>query len=499
MTNKFNPIDRRKFLKTIGLGAAAVGIASLYNCLGKKQVRPNILFIMTDDHAPHAMSCYGSKVNTTPNLDRIANEGIRLDNCYCTNSICGPSRAVILTGKYSHINGFKANEGIEFDGSQPTLPKILQKNGYQTALIGKWHLGSEPTGFDYYTTLPNQGRYYAPRFIEKGNWPNAKEEDGYVTDIITDKTIDWLDNRDTEKPFFLMCHQKAPHRSWRPDEKHWKLFKDKHIPEPGDLLDRRVGKSDAVRSTQMEMETHMHPDDTDAYPPEGLAGDELTKWRYQKFMRKYLACVASVDDNVGRLLDYLDKSRLSENTIVVYTSDQGFFIGDHGFFDKRIMYEEALQMPFVMKYPKGIKSGSISTDIMINADFAPTFLEYAGIEISNDIQGRSFKSICSGKTPEDWRQSMYYRYYGYPDWHMVDKHYGIRTKTHKLIHFYGYSDEWEFYDLQKDPTEKTNEYNNPNYQKSIAKLKTELYGLMEKYKDEKPIPGQMEKLDKIFY
>jgi len=493
--------NRREFLKKMGLGSLALATSKLQGLpfLQDKDERPNILFIMTDDHASRAMSCYGSEMNETPNIDRIAQEGIKLDNCFCTNSICGPSRATILTGKYSHKNGFKSNKTEAFDGSQQTLPKILRQNGYETAMIGKWHLRSEPTGFDYYKVLPGQGKYFSPEFIKKGEWPNTVEEEGYVTDVITDETIEWLENRNNNNPFFLMSHHKAPHRPWRPDQKHWDKFKNKHIPAPADLLDEWETKPEAVRKAQMTLEKHMHPLDTGGSPPDSLQGDELTQWRYQHFMRRYLACVASVDDNIGRLLDYLEQNGLKDNTIVVYTSDQGFFLGDHGFFDKRIMYEESLRMPFLMRYPDKIKAGQESDAIVINEDFAPTFLDYAGIKVPSDIQGRSFRTVCQGNTPEDWREAMYYHYYGYPDWHMVDKHYGIRTKKYKLIHYYGYTDEWAFYDLEADPEEQWNLYGKPQYENIINKMKEKLYELMDKYDETKPTPGQVEEADTTKY
>ncbi|MBN2601947.1 MAG: sulfatase-like hydrolase/transferase [Candidatus Marinimicrobia bacterium] len=484
---------RRDFLKTLGVGAVAASLPSwIYSCATGKR-KPNILFIMSDDHAAHAISCYGSKINATPQLDRLASEGMRFDNCFCTNGICAPSRASILTGKYNHLNGMLDNK-LEFDGKQQTLPKLLKPAGYQTAMIGKWHLKSEPTGFDYYKVLPGQGKYFDPLFQINGNWPETTEEKGYVTDIITDEAIQFMRNADSEKPFLLMCHHKAPHRPWQPDPKHWAQFKDREIPEPPTLFDDYKGKASAVKNAEMTLERHMHPLDTGGViAPENLKGKDLVRWRYQLYMRNYLACIASIDDNIGRILDFLKTSGLEENTIVIYTSDQGFFLGDHGWFDKRFMYEESLQMPLIIRYPGVVPKGQVNEDMALNVDFAPTFLDFAGVEIPTDIQGESFRKILQGRTPKNWRQSAYYHYYEYPAWHMVDAHYGIRTKRYKLIHYYGYTDEWEFFDLQDDPQEMNNCYHSPEYQDLIKKLKIELYQLQAYYNVEKPVPMQIEK------
>jgi len=488
-----NKTSRRDFIKVMGVGAVAASLPSwIYSCTSGRK-KPNILFIMSDDHAAHAISCYGSKINKTPQIDRLARDGIRFDNCFCTNGICAPSRATILTGKYSHKNGLIDNK-VTFDGSQQTLPKLLKPAGYQTAMIGKWHLKTEPTGFDYYKVVPDQGRYFNPVFQEKGNWPNTIEEKGYATDIITDETIKYIRSADPEKPFFVMCHHKAPHRPWRPDPKHWELFKDREIPEPPTLFDTYEGKAEAVKNAEMTLEHHMHPMDTGGIPPPPeLKGKDLVRWRYQQFMRNYLACIASIDDNIGRILDFLKGNGLEDNTIVVYTSDQGFFLGDHGWFDKRLMYEESLRMPLIIRYPEEIPKEQVSKDIVLNIDFAPTFLDFAGADIPGDIQGESFRKITRGRTPGNWRQAMYYHYYEYPSWHMVDAHYGIRTQRYKLIHYYGYTDEWEFFDLKDDPLEMDNRYKHPEYQSTIADLKKQMYTLQAKYGDEKPIPRQIEK------
>jgi len=484
MDTKFN---RRQFLKKTGLGAAGLVVGG---CAGKRRLfgsksagdRPNIIFIMADDHASHALSCYGSRINKTPNLDRIAEEGMRFDNCFCTNSICAPSRAVILTGKYSHINGKIDNRRENpFDAGQQTFPKLLQKAGYETAMIGKWHLRTEPTGFDYWNVLPGQGKYHNPEFIEMGE---KKKRAGYVTDLITDSCLNWLKRRKSDKPFLLMYHHKAPHRNWQPDEKHAKMYEDRDIPVPNTFDDDYRTRSDAAREQQMTIARHFRvPGDTKIEPPAGLSGDALKHWKYQRYMEDYLRCVASVDDNVGRLLDYLDESGLAANTVVVYTSDQGFFLGDHGWFDKRFMYEESLRMPLLIRYPRQITPGSVNSDIVLNLDFAPTFLDFAGVAVPADIQGRSFRSLLKGRTPRNWRTSMYYHYYEYPGAHAVKRHYGIRTKRYKLIHFYYDIDAWELYDLKEDPHELNNLYDGPAHRDMVRQLKAELERLRKQYGD----------------
>ncbi|NLE38063.1 MAG: sulfatase, partial [Pirellulaceae bacterium] len=449
--------------------------------------RPNILFIMSDDHASHAMSCYGSKINQTPNLDRIATEGMRFENCFCTNSICGPSRAVILTGKYSHLNGFLDNRNeTRFDGSQQTVAKLLQKAGYQTAMIGKWHLRSDPTGFDYWHILPGQGVYYDPPMIEMGE---PRKHTGYTTDIITDITLDFLKNkRDKDKPFFVMYHHKAPHRSWQPGPNHETLYDDRDIPEPETFNDDYSGRGTAAAVQEMTIEHHLKPFDVKEEPPAGLTGQALKKWKYQRYIKDYLRCVASVDDNVGRVLEYLDESGLADNTVVIYTSDQGFFLGDHGWFDKRFMYEHSLRIPLVVRWPKHVKPGSVNSDIVLNLDFAETFLAIAGAPIPDDMQGRSLVPLLDGHTPDDWRQSMYYRYYEYPAVHMAHKQYGVRTDRYKLIYFNDL-DEWELYDLEEDPNELNSVYDDPAYASVVTELKAELARLKEYYGDDDTVTG----------
>ena len=481
--NQFD-LTRRDFLRAAGVGATSLALPLSALGAPSPSRRPNIIFIMTDDHAAHALSCYGSRINTTPNLDRLAHEGLRFTNCFCTNSICAPSRATILTGKYSHLNGVRDNRD-NFDPAQMTFPKVLRAADYQTAMIGKWHLKNDPTGFDYWNVLPGQGAYHDPTMIEMGQ---RNKHTGYTTDIITDHSLAWLERRDSDRPFLLLCQHKAPHRNWRPDEKHAKMYDGVEIPEPETFNDDYATRCDAARHQAMTIEHHLSPNDLKGAPPEGLEGAALKKWKYQRYIKDYLRCVASVDDNVGRLLAYLDQAGLAENTVVVYTSDQGFFLGDHGWYDKRFMYEESLRMPLLVRYPQEIKAGAVSDDIVLNLDFAPTFLDLAGRKPHADIQGRSFRSIMQGHTPADWRESMYYRYYEYGDegrggWHRVRPHYGVRTKRHKLIHFLDGIDAWELYDLRKDPHELKNVYADPAYAPDVKRLKVELTRLQHQYRD----------------
>ncbi len=475
------------------------------------EARPNILFIMSDDHAAHAISAYGSKINQTPNIDRLAKEGVRFNNCFAVNSICSPSRASVLTGKYSHINGVTVFN--RFDGSQWTVAKALQAAGYHTGMIGKWHLQSDPTGFDYWNILVGQGLYHNPVFIEMGE---RKKLDGYATDIIADRSIEFLKNRPNDKPFFLMCHHKAPHRPWEPDAKHAHMFDDVTIPEPDTFNDDYTTRSDAARTATMRIDRDLTRNDLKLTPPPGLKGAELTtwkagtdkelevvengktnklsgmalkKWKYQRYIKDYLRCVASVDDNVGRLLDYLDQTGLATNTIVIYTSDQGFFLGDHDWFDKRFMYEESIRMPFLVRYPPAIKPGSVNEAMILNVDFAPTFLEFAGLPVSAEVQGRGLKSVLSGKTPDDWRQSWYYRYYHYPADHQVQPHYGVRTDRYKLIYF-NRLNQWELFDLKTDPRELKNIYNDPQRAQTVTELKSEVARFRKELDDHDQLADQ---------
>jgi len=449
--------------------------------------RPNILFIMSDDHAAHAISAYGSKVNKTPNIDRLAKEGMRFVNCFAVNSICTPSRAAILTGKYSHVNGVPVFN--RFDGGQPTLAKYLQAIGYHTGMIGKWHLFSDPTGFDYWNILPGQGVYHAPVLIEMGE---QKKHPGYVTDLITDFSIEFPKKRPKDKPFFLMCHHKAPHRPWQPDAKHAHLYDNVDIPEPSTFNDDYRTRTDAAREATMRIDRDLTRTDLKLEPPPSLSGAALKHWKYERYMKDYLACIASVDDNVGRLLDYLEQSGLAENTIVIYTSDQGFFLGDHNWFDKRFMYEESLRMPFLVRFPGHIKAGAVSRSMILNVDFAPTLMEFAGLEIPADIQGRSFAAVLRGREPKDWRTAMYYRYYHYPQDHRVQPHYGLRTERYKLIYF-NKIDQWELFDLRRDPRELKNVYSDPAQAGTIKRLKEELYGLKKELKDEDQFANEVPK------
>ncbi len=490
-------------------------LVALLGCLSLAEAaqKPNILFIFSDDHAYQALSCYGSKVNKTPNLDRIAKEGMRFENCFVTNSICGPCRAVILTGKYSHLNGFYRN-GNTFNGEQQTFPKLLQNVGYQTAVVGKWHLKSAPTGFDYYHVLKGQGPYYNPQM----RTPDGDvKHTGYTTDVITDEALKFLkEKRDSSKPFMLMYQHKAPHRNWQPGPKHLNKYDDVTIPEPDTLFDDYANRATPASLQAMTIVNHMKPNDlkltpnrsltpeqakvwdraygekNEAFQKAGLEGKELVSWKYQRYIKDYIRCIDSVDENVGRVLDYLDESGLSKNTIVIYTSDQGFYLGEHGWFDKRWMYEESLRTPLMVRWPGVIEPGSVTEKFAVNLDFAETFLDIAGVKVPGDMQGRSLKPVMQGKTPADWQKSMYYHYYEYPGAHSVRRHYGVRTERYKLISFYDMK-EWELFDLEKDPQEMKSVYADPAYANVVVDMKKQLKALQAKYKDDgtilgKPIP-----------
>ena len=466
--------------------------------------QPNILFIMSDDHAAHAISAYsGGRINQTPNMDRIAQAGVRGEHVYCTNSICAPSRAAILSGTYNHVNGVRTLQD-RFDGAQDHVGKRLQDAGYQTAIIGKWHLGhgeeADPTGFDHWCVLPGQGAYYNPDFYTADGKINVE---GYCTDIITDMSLDWLKQRDADKPFFLMCHHKAPHRPWEPSPKYKDLYEDVDIPIPETFHDDHSGHAQAAREAKMTM-WDLNERDLKGPVPAGLSKEEEHHWRYQKYIKDYLRCIASVDDSVGELLDYLEAENLFEDTIVIYTSDQGFFLGDHNWFDKRFMYEESLKMPFLMSYPRAIEAGSVNTDMILNIDFPAMWLDYAGVAVPADWQGESCRACLEGNAPADWRQSMYYRYWMHKDGaHNVWAHFGIRTTDYKLICYYADAldtvdpreagadgkcspeePEWEMFDLKKDPQEMINVYNDVDYEDVVPNLKTKLFNLQSYYKDE---------------
>ncbi len=474
--------------------------------------RPNIIYIMSDDHAAHAIGAYGSKVNETPNLDRLAHEGAVLTNVFATNSICTPSRATIITGQYSHINGVTVFN--RFDSSRMTVAKLLQAGGYYTGMIGKWHLGSDPQGFDHWEILPGQGVYVDPVFYTA---TSQKTYTGrYVTDVLTDLGIDFIEHRPADKPFFLMLHHKAPHRPWDPDSAHGARFAGKWIPEPETLWDHYDTRTDALHENQQRIAKDLTRRDLKLQPPadldaaartawlntkpesvtttiEGktveLTGDALTRWKYQRYMQDYLATVQSVDDSVGHLLDALDRLKLAQNTIVIYTSDQGFFLGDHGLFDKRFMYEESLRMPFLVRWPAAIKPGSRIDAMGLNVDFAPTFLDAAGLPVPAEMQGRSLLPVLRGQTPADWRTSMYYRYYHDPGDHNTRAHYGVRTTTHKLIYFWK-KDQWELFDLVHDPFEMNNLYGQPGQEAITASLKQELQRLKREVKDDDQLANE---------
>jgi len=519
---------------------AILSMATSCTQSGTKQTdaaRPNIILIMSDDHAYQAISAYSNHLMETPNIDRIAKEGILFSNACVTNSICAPSRAVIFTGKHSHLNG-KIDNRFPFDTTQITFPQLLQQGGYQTAIFGKLHFGNNPKGFDQFKILPGQGSYYNPDFITKEKGQIRVE--GYTTDIITDFTLDWLEeDRDAEKPFFLAYWHKAPHREWLPPERHYKEFMKKTFPEPKTLFDDYEGRGSAAREAEMNLLTHMNWGGDSKIPPEvmdelgipetsnwdkrafentvgrmtpeqraawdavynpmiedfkksypGMTEKEKMQWRYQRYMQDYLGSIAAVDDGVGRLLDYLEKNGLSENTLVIYTSDQGFYLGEHGWFDKRFIYEESFKTPLLAKWPGVIEPGSASDQMVQNLDFAQTILDAAGIDAPSDMQGESLVPLLKGEEDKWDREAVYYHYYEYPAVHMVKRHYGIVTREYKLAHFYYDVDEWELYDRLKDPLEMLNVYDNPDYADVVDELKEELAALRVKYNDSEELDQQ---------
>ncbi|MFC4992471.1 sulfatase [Rubritalea tangerina] len=484
----------KKYLLAIG-GALVGGILGV----AASTDRPNIVWIFSDDHSFQTIGAYGgrlSELGMTPNIDRLAKEGMRFDRCYVTNSICAPARAVLLTGKHSHLNGKHTNKD-PFDHDQENFAKILQRNGYQTAMIGKIHLHGQMQGFDYWDVLPGQGKYYNPDFIsEKGREKNT----GYVSDVITDKTVNWLDKqRDKKKPFMLMMHHKAPHRNWTPAERHMAMYEDVMILEPENLFDNYEGRGAAARGQAMSIAKSMglkydlkvgkggqFEERTAAFEKLELSGNALVKWKYQTYMKDYLRCIWAVDESVGKVLDYLEASGLAENTVVMYSSDQGFYMGEHGWFDKRFMYEESYRTPLLVRWPGKVKAGSVNEDLAQNLDFAETFLDIAGVEAPDEMQGESLVPLMEGKVPEDWRKSLYYHYYEYPGAHSVRRHEGVSEKRFKLIRFYGKNvpggEEWEFYDLENDPAEMKSEYANPEYAAEVKRLKKELQRLRVYYR-----------------
>jgi N-acetylglucosamine-6-sulfatase len=503
----------RSFLKH----AAAASIAVLFfTAAASSQQQPNIVFIFSDDHAENAISAYGSRINKTPNIDRIAREGAIFLNNTCGNSICAPSRAAILTGKHSHANGQRTN-GETFDSAQMTFPKLMQQAGYQTAMIGKWHLRSDPTGFDHWEILPGQGSYYNPDFYTADG---KTHHEGYVTDVITDLSLEWLDNqRDVDKPFVLMSQHKAPHRIWAPGPDHLTMYDDVEIPEPSSLFDDFANRAPVLADNEMMIADHMmfdydlkvpglnRPDALgrdyengeyarmtpeqkaqwdNAYGPKNeafiaanLEGDDLARWKYQRYIKDYLRSVASVDDNIGRVLDYLDENGLADNTIVIYSSDQGFYLGEHGMYDKRWMYKESFGMPLVMRWPNRIEPGTRVSELTQNIDFAPTFLEAAGVSVPDEMQGESLVPLAEGNVPGNWRKALYYRYYEGGE-HNVAEHEGVRTDRYKLIHYY-VQDQWELFDLENDPEEMNSVYDEPAYADRVAALKRTLEALKDQY------------------
>ena len=499
----------------------------------KKQ--PNILFIMADDHASKAISSYGGGINHTPNIDRIAHEGMRFEHCYVTNSICTPSRATILTGTYNHVNAVTTLE-TPINNRLPNVAKHLKTGGYQTAIIGKWHLGEgkahEPSGFDFWSVLPGQGDYFDPLFIEMGE---SLTEEGYITDIITDKSLDWLSKADKQKPFFLMCHHKAPHREWEPHPKNRSLFMD-DVVVPSTFDDNYKNRARAAAEAKMRIKDDLTYDDLGLVQPEGggevgeksrpfsskrkipnpedasalclidkITGEkfrfnsreEISQFKYQRYIKRYLRTIASIDESVGRLLDFLDTHNLAKDTLVIYTSDQGFFLGEHGWFDKRFMYEESLQMPFLARFPSEVAAGSICSQIACNVDFAPTFLDFAGLTIPSYMQGESLRPLLNQTDIQNWQQVAYHRYWMHrdPD-HNAYSHYGIRTQKYKLIYWYnegfdlpgtnhgGEDKEWELFDCEQDPLELFNIFNDPNYHEIILKLTQILEEKMQEIGDE---------------
>jgi len=470
--------------------------------------RPNIVFIFTDDHCQQALSAYDPARITTPNMDRLAREGMRFDRCYVTNAICGPSRAVIQTGKYSHLNGFMVNSQ-RFNGDQQTFPKLLRGSGYQTAVIGKWHLESDPQGCDHWDILIGQGPYYNPPMKTAGPEGAAvvRPHSGYTTEIITEKTMTWLkEGRDSSKPFLLMMQHKAPHREWQPAPKYLDWLDDQQIPEPATLWDDYANRASPASAQAMSISRDLNELDLKLVPPKNLTPDQLSawnaaygkenedfkarraamsekdvvRWKYQRYVKDYLRCVRSVDDSIGTVLDYLKESGLAENTVVMYSSDNGWYLGEHGWFDKRWMYEESLKTPLLVRWPGVVAPGSVNRDIVSNLDFAETFLEVAGVPVPADMQGRSLVSTLKGTTPGDWRKSFYYHYYEFPGPHDVARHYGVTDGQFKLIHYYE-KGEWELFDLAKDPNEGRSEYSNPEYATKLASLQGELGRLRKEF------------------
>jgi len=512
--------------KTITLISAGTSLVSC-GTQQRESRKPNIIYIMSDDHAYQAISAYGYGLNETPNIDRLAKEGAIFTKACVTNSISAPSRAVLLTGKHSFVNG-KIDNSVPFNWDQENFPKILQANGYQTAMIGKIHLDGIPQGFDFSMVLPGQGQYYNPDFLINGE---KLRLEGYCTEIITETALDWLKNkRDPEKPFCMLYHQKAPHRNWLPAPKYVNLYDDKTFEPPANFFDDYSGRGTAAREQEMKIDGHgqwghdfklivdpngdttnfyrdilrMNDEQREnwmaAYESENQeflkakpTGKELALWKFNRYIKDYLRCIKSVDDGVGEVLDYLKEAGLEENTIVIYTSDQGFYLGEHGWFDKRFMYDESFLTPLLVRYPKEIKPGTKIDKLVQNLDFAPTILDYAGVKTPDDMQGMSFRKLVSGKSSE-WRDAVYYTYYEYPSVHMVKRHYGVATERYKLMHFYYDVDEWEMYDRETDPMEMKNIYDDPAYADVRDMLHKKLEELRKFYGDSDELNDKFIKL-----
>jgi len=488
-------------------------VLAIFPSLSCAAEQPNILFIYSDDHASQAISAYqeSRQLIETPNIDRLAKEGMRFNRCLVTNSICGPARATVQTGTYSHINGFYNNSNSRFNGDQITFPKLLQKAGYQTAIIGKWHLVSDPQGFDFWQILPGQGNYYQPEMIRNGE---KIQSEGHVTDITVKATLDWLKNRDSKKPFMLMFQQKAPHREWEPRLEDLNFDHDRIYPEPETLFDDYSGRGAAAKQQKMSIAEDMklgkdlkleapkrltpeqlkiwnayYEPRNAAFKKANLQGKELLRWKYQRYMHDYLATVKGVDESVGQVLKYLDESGLAKNTIVVYSSDQGFYLGEHGWFDKRWVFEESLSTPLLVRWPGVIAPGSVNKEIVSNLDFAETILDLAGAPIPAVMQGKSLVPIFKGQTPADWRKSFYYQYFEFPEPHQVRPHYAVITDRYKLVKYFGTDDNYsELFDLQTDPHEMKSQYGNPEYAPKIKELEAELGRLRKEYKVPEVIP-----------
>ena len=524
-----------KALTILSMGAGMISCTSRPQQQERQQ--PNIIFIMSDDHAYQAISAYSNKLIQTPNIDRLGEEGIRFNECFVTNSLCSPSRAVILTGQYSHRTGARDNSfSMRIDSGIVMFPSLLQKAGYQTAIVGKWHLLNRPVGFDYSSILIGQGNYYNPDFITNDDTARAH---GYATNIIMDKAISWLSkSRIKNKPFCLMIHNKAPHRNWLPDTADLNEFKN-DLPLPATLYDDYSGRGKAAHEQMMEIAKNLHlyndlkyhaanPEPREApndlrrelarmdtaqrntllrfYAGEdahvdtaAMTREEFVAWKYQRYVKDYLRCLRSIDRNVGRLLNYLHEAGLLDNTLIVYTSDQGMYLGEHGWFDKRFMYKQSFRTPLLMRYPELIKPGTLSTAMALNLDFAPTFLDLAGVPEPDYMQGNSLVPLFGGKVPQEWRKAVYYHYYEYPGWHAVKRHYGIRTERYKLIHFYYNIDEWELYDLRKDPDEMHNVYNDPAYRSVRDSLTVQLRLLQESYGDSDSLAEKFLDHDKTMF